>query len=216
MNSQKELAVEERTVSGKQVKRLRKQGIVPANMFGHDQPSVSLQVNSLVLQRALAHGGKDAILLLKVGDRPGVPVLIKKIQHDVVSGAIDHVDFYRVNATEKLRTPIRLHFANESPLTSQGDVLVQRLLNEVMVECLPADLPATIQVDLSQLAVIDAVIRVGDLTTGPGVTVLTDPNEMVAAVHMQARREADEEADEKVEAEGTTPASPAGGGTERP
>jgi len=216
MNNQMELAVEERTVTGKRVKQLRKNGVVPANMFGHGQPSVSLQVNRPVLQRVLAHGGKNVILLLKVGDRPGVPVLIKKVELDVVSGAIDHVDFYMVNATVKLRTQIRLHFFNESGASSQGDVLVQRLLNDVTVECLPADLPASVQVDLSMLSELDAVIRVGDLAVGSGVTILTDHNELVAAVHLQAHLEKDEEPDGKAEGVAATPGTPAGGVTERP
>ncbi len=215
MSNQMELAVEERTVSGKQVKQLRKKGIVPANMFGHAQPSVSLQVDRQVLQRVLAHGGKNVILLLKVADRPGVPVLIKDVQRDVVSGAIDHVDFYMVNATEKLRTQIRLHFVNEATVASRADVLVQRPLNEVTVECLPADLPSAIQVDLSKLDEVDVVIRVGDLVVGPGVTILTDHNEIVAAVHLQAHLETPEEATAESAAGATTPAPPASGGAER-
>ena len=215
MSNQMELAVEERTVSGKQVKQLRKKGIVPANMFGHAQPSVSLQVDRQVLQRVLAHGGKNVILLLKVADRPGVPVLIKDVQRDVVSGAIDHVDFYMVNATEKLRTQIRLHFVNEATVASRADVLVQRPLNEVTVECLPADLPSAIQVDLSKLDEVDVVIRVGDLAVGPGVTILTDHNEIVAAVHLQAHLETPEEAGAESAAGATAPAPPASGGTER-
>ena len=215
MSNQMELAVEERTVSGKQVKQLRKKGIVPANMFGHAQPSVPLQVDRQVLQRVLAHGGKNVILLLKVADRPGVPVLIKDVQRDVVSGAIDHVDFYMVNATEKLRTQIRLHFVNEATVASRADVLVQRPLNEVTVECLPADLPSAIQVDLSKLDEVDVVIRVGDLAVGPGVTILTDHNEIVAAVHLQAHLETPEEATAESAAGATAPAPPASGGTER-
>jgi large subunit ribosomal protein L25 len=216
MSSQLEMAVEERTISGKHVRQLRKRGIVPANMFGHNQPSMSLQVNTLVLQKVLSHGGKNAVLLLKVGDRPGVPVLIKNVQHDVVSGAIDHVDFYMVNATEKLKTQIRLHFVNEAGAASQADVLVQRPLNEVMVECLPADLPAAILVDLSMLSEVGAVIRVGDLAVGPGVTILTDHNELVAAVHLQARLEKVEEVEGKAEAPGVADDAAAGGKADRP
>ncbi len=216
MTTQLELAVQERAVSGKQVKQLRKKGIVPANMFGHDQPSVSLQVNKLVLQKVLAHGGKAAILLLKVDDRAGIPVLIKNVQHHVVSGEIDHVDFYRVKASEKLKTAIRLHFVNESGAASQGDVLVQRPLNEVMVECFPADLPASIQVDLSRLADIGSVIRVGDLAAGTGVTILTDHNELVAAVHLQARLEKADATDEKAETSASAGTPTTGSGTDRP
>lgn len=210
MSNQMELAVEERVVSGKQVKQLRRKGIVPANMFGHGQSSMALQVDKLVLKRVLSHGGNDVILLLKVGNRPGVPVLIKNVQRGVVSGDIEHVDFYVVNATEKLRTAIRLHFVNEAGAASQGDVLVQRPLNEVMVECLPADLPSSIQVDLSKLTELDAAIRVGDLTVGPGVTILTDHKELVAAVHLQAHLEKDEETEAKDQASSGAPTGPAG------
>ncbi|MHB0871782.1 MAG: 50S ribosomal protein L25 [Chloroflexota bacterium] len=215
MSNQMELAVEERTASGKQVRQLRKRGIVPANLFGRHLPSMSLQVNGLTLQKLLAHGGKDVILLLKVGDRPAVPALIKKVEHATVSGTIEHVDFYLVNAAEKLRTQIRLQFVNEAGAASQGDVLVQRPLNEVTVECLPADLPAAIQVDLSMLSELDATIRVRDLAVGPGVTILTDQNETVAAVHLQAHLEKTEDTDGKAEAGAATPGTTAGGGTER-
>lgn len=211
MNNQLELAVEERSIAGKQVKQLRKKGFVPANMFGHNQPSLSVQVNRLVLQKLLSHGGKNAVLMLKVGDRPGVPVLMRHVQYNPISGAIEHVDFYMVNATEKLKTQIRLHFINEAGAASSADVLVQRPLNEVSVECLPADLPASIQVDLSMLSEVDAVIRVGDLVVGPGVTILTDHNEMVAVVHLQAHLEKDEETDTKTESAADAPAAPAAG-----
>ncbi len=210
MTNQMELAVEERVVSGKQVRQLRKRDIVPANMLGHDRPSVSLQVNRLVLQKVLARGGKNVILMLKVGDQPAVPVQMRHVQYNPISGGVEHVDFYMVNATEKLRTQIRLHFVNEAGAAAQADVLVQRPLNEVTVECLPADLPAGIQVDLSRLSEIDAVIRVGDLTVGPGVTILTDHNELVAAVHLQAHLERDAGTDAKDEASGAAPAGPAG------
>lgn len=186
MSSQLELAVEERTVSGKQVKRLRQQGIVPANMYGRDQPSVPLQVNSVTLQRLFGQGGHNVILLLKVGNQPAVQALIKQVHHNPRGGEIAHVDFYRVAATEKLKTHVQLHFVNEVRSPSLGDVTVLRALNEVMVECLPGDLPAAIQVDLSQLREVGAVIRVVDLTVAPGVTILTDHNETVAGVHQRA------------------------------
>ncbi|MBI2862977.1 MAG: hypothetical protein HYX94_00240 [Chloroflexi bacterium] len=74
-------------VSGKNVKRLRRQGIVPANIYGRNQSSMSLQLNSLVLQKLLARGGKDAILALKVGDKPVVQALIKQVQRSLFDPA---------------------------------------------------------------------------------------------------------------------------------
>jgi large subunit ribosomal protein L25 len=185
MSNQLELAVEERTVFGKQVKRLRQQGIVPANMYGRHQQSVSLQVNSQALQKLLSSGGAKVILSLKVGNQPPVQALIKQVHHNPCRGEIIHVDFFRVKATDTLKTSVNLHFINEPSAGSLNGGSVLRTMNEVMVECLPADLPPGIQVDLSGLLDVGDVIRVGDLPVGPGVTILTDHNEIVAVVHRQ-------------------------------
>jgi len=84
-------------------------------------------------------------------------------------------------------------------------MMVLRPLNEVMVECLPADLPSSIQVDLSRLTEVGAVIRVGDLTVDPGVTILTDHSEMVAGLHQRAVEKV-EEPEVKAEAVVAAPA----------
>ena len=204
MSDQLELVVEERVVSGKQVKRLRHQGIVPANMYGHNLSSVSLQVTGKALHGALDHGGNDVILSLKVGNQPAVQALIKKVQRNPISGEAIHVDFYRVAAAETLKARVRLHFTNEDAATSLGGVSARRSLNEVTVECLPGDLPAAIDVDLSPLKEAGAMIRVGDLTVGPGVTILADPNDMVAGMHRQAVADNEETVEEKTEAVAVT------------
>ncbi|MCL4371638.1 MAG: 50S ribosomal protein L25 [Chloroflexi bacterium] len=211
MSSQLELAAEERAVSGKgQLRQLRHQGMVPANVYGGHQPSVSLQVNGVAFQKLLGHGGNTVILSLKVGTQPAVQALIKQVQHDPRGGGITHVDFYRVAATEKLKTSVQLQFINEAGAASLSDITVLRPLNEVMVECLPGDLPAAIQVDLSELKEVGAVIRVGNLVVGPGVTILTDHGEMVAGLHQRTPTEKAEGVEAKAE---TAPAAgtPAGG-----
>ena len=201
MSNQLDLVVEDRVIVGKQVKRLRQKGIVPANMYGHNQTSVPLQVTSKALQGVLALGGNNVILSLKLGNQPTVQTLIKKVQRNPVSGETIHVDFYRVAATETLKTHVPLHFINENVATGLGGVTMLRSLNEVMVECLPGDLPASIEVDLSPLKEVGAMIRVGNLTVGPGVTILTDHNDMVAGLHRQAtaEKEAAPTAEEKTE-----------------
>lgn len=121
------------------------------------------------------------------------------------------MEFHRVAIQEKLGTHVRLHFVNEAGVATLSNVSVLRSLSEVMVECLPADLPNNIEVDLSQLTELGAMIRVGNLTVGPGVTILTDHNDMVAGVHQQAHME-------KVEGAEAVPAASetvARSGTER-
>lgn len=206
MSNQVELAAELRTVSGKsRLKELRRHGNIPATMYGPGHPSIMLQVKSTALEKLLGHGGKAVMLSLKVGDEPGVQALIQQLQHDPLSGAITHVDFYRLTATAKLKTHVPIHFINEPTAAGMGDMMVLRSLTEVLVECLPADLPGEIDVDLSLLNEPKAVIRVGDLPVGPGVTILTDPSEVVAGLHQRAV-EVEEEAEEKAEAEAEAPA----------
>ncbi|MCL4465300.1 MAG: 50S ribosomal protein L25 [Chloroflexi bacterium] len=205
MREQRELTVEERIVSAPQMRRLRHEGIVPANIYGQSQPSLALQVDGIVLQRLLARGGSN-VIQLKVGDKPAVQALIKKVQRDPVSGKTIHVDFLRVAASEKMKARVQLHFFNEARTGGGGQGIVSRPLNEVMVECLPAALPANIQVDLSTLREIGSAIRVGDLVVGPGVTVTTDHNELVAALHQQVRGEKAEGVEGKVEAVAAAPA----------
>ncbi len=209
-----ELAVDERTVSGKRARRLRQQGIIPANVYGQNLPSLPLQVNGLALEKLLGHGGAKVILSLKVGNEAPIQAMIKEVHHDPRGGAITHVDFYRVAATEKLKSHIQLHFVNEVRAADLDDVVVFRPLNEVVVECVPGDLPATIQVDLSRLRQVGDVIRVGDLAVGPGVTILTDHNELVAGVHPRPTKEKAEVVEGKAEVPVAGPGTPAGG-TER-
>ncbi len=212
MSKQLELVAEERVVLGKQVGRLRRQGIVPANMYGQDLPSVALQVNAMSLRKLLARGGNN-VISLKVGSQPAVQALIKQVQRNAITDQTTHVDFYLVAATEKLKTHVQLHFVNEARTAGLANVTVLRSLNEVLVECLPADLPDNIVVDLSSLSEVGAVIRVGDLAVGPAVTIVTDHHDMVAGVHQQARLEKVEGVEGKAESAMTAPATPSAGET---
>lgn len=185
MNNQME--ARERVISGKGVKKLRRQGIVPASLYGQNEPSALLEIDRAVLRKTLDQGHGNGVLSLKVGSRPPVQAIIKQMQRNGTTGEILHVDFYRVMAAEMLKTHVQLHFVNE-PAGLKGGT-VTRLLNEVMVECLPADMPNSIEVDLSDLNDDGAVVRVGNLNVGPRVTILNDHNDVVAGVHRNARAE---------------------------
>ena len=212
MSKQLELAAEERVVLGKHLGRLRRQGMVPANMYGHNVPSVALQVSATSLRKLLARGGNN-VISLKVGSQPAVQALIKQVQSNFITDETIHVDFYQVAAVEKLKTHVRLRYVNEARTASLANVTVLRSLSEVMVECLPADLPDNIEVDLSSLSEVGAVIRVGDLTVGPAVTIVTGHNDMVAGVHQKARAEKVEGVEETAEAAMTAPATLSAGKT---
>ena len=204
MGSKLELAVDERAVSASEVRRLRREGIVPANMYGHNQSSVPLQVDGKVLERLLERGGSKGILLLKIGDQPAVQALIKKVDYNPISSKPTHVEFYRVSATQMLKTRVRLHFVNEAAGSLRG-MVVQRSLNEVMVESAPADLPNAIEVDLSGLRELGDMIRVRDLVVSPAVMIVTDPNDMVAGIQQTGAAEKTETAEKKLAVAASTP-----------
>jgi large subunit ribosomal protein L25 len=172
-----------RTTRGKQVKRLRAGGWIPAVVYGADMPAKSIQVQERSLFTTLKESGSTTLINLFVGDEsePHV-VLAREIQRDVITGQLVHVDFYQVRLTETVKTMPRLEFVGESPLVKLGDAVLIHGMTEIEVECLPTDLINSIPVDVSVLERMDDNILVSDLPVPSGVTVLADPGDVVASV----------------------------------
>lgn len=178
-----ELAVQRRKVVGKQVRRLRREGWVPAVIYGHGVESLPIQVDQHDLRRALAQVGLSHLITLRLDEDQAPRVaLVRGVQQDVLKQDILHVDFLQIQMAEKIRTAIPLHLVGESPaVEQQGGILLQGA-NEVEVECLPDHLVDAIEVDLSRLMSLEQELRVVDLTVPAEVEVLTEPQEMVVRV----------------------------------
>lgn len=178
-----ELRTQARTTRGKQVKRLRADGWIPAVVYSADMPTKSIQVQERSLFMTLKEAGSTTLINLFVEDEsePHV-VLAREIQRDAITGQLVHVDFYQVRLTEMVKTMPRLEFVGESPLVKHGDAVMIHGMTEIEVECLPTDLIHSILVDVSVLERMDDNILVGDLPVPPGVTVLADPGDVVASV----------------------------------
>jgi large subunit ribosomal protein L25 len=191
---------EGRTIQGKQVKKLRLQGVVPAIMFGPGTTPKSIQISERELDRTLHHSG-SALLDLFIGDEAApYAVLVRDVQRHPITGRLQHVDFYRVNLTEKLRTTVALLFTGESPLVTGEDALLNRRLEELEVECLPADLPDHIAVDVSRLQSMHDEIKVADLVVSPKITILEDANAVVVSLQSGRASMVEEMAVPEVEA----------------
>lgn len=198
-----ELRAQPRTALRKKVRFLRRQGLTPANIYGHNLESKAVQLETESLLRTLRHIPRTALLSLYVeGEQTPRPVLIRHIQRHPTTDAILHIDLYQVSLTEKMRTEVPVHLVGTSPAVDDlGGVLVQEL-NTVQVECLPRDLPHAIEVDIGQLQSLNDSIHVRDLTLPPGVTFLTDPDVVVATVRpSEVRAEIEAEAAEEAVAE---------------
>jgi len=199
-----ELRTQSRTIHGKEVKQLRAEGWVPAVLYGPDTLSRSIQSERRSTLKALQLAGLTALIDLYVDDKPKpIVVLAREVQHEPLTGRLQHVDFYQVRLTEKVKTSPRLEIVGESPLVKSGGAVMVQILNEVEVECLPADLIGSIPVDVSALESVNDSVVIGDLPVPPGVTFLSHPNDIVVSLVLPriAREEEEEEMEAEMEAE---------------
>jgi large subunit ribosomal protein L25 len=196
--TQIELAVEPRSILGKKVKRLRGQGITPANVYGHGIPSQAVQVLTPDLARAIRAVGRNTMLQLHVeGERKRRPVFVRTVQRDPITDELLHIDFYQVSLKEKIRIEVPLVIVGEAPAVSIHHGILLQSVNVVTMEGLPGDLPTHIEVDVSGLEEIDDAVHLKDLDISPDVTVLAEPELVVAKV--AAPRLVEEEVEEELE-----------------
>ncbi|HZU07885.1 MAG TPA: 50S ribosomal protein L25 [Chloroflexota bacterium] len=203
-----ELRAERRAILGKKVRRLRQQGLLPANLYGPGLASVPLQLPLREAEALLRRVTPTTLLALAVDGEGTRQVLVREVQRHPVTDRLLHIDFYAVPVDEPVRTEVPLHFVGEAPAVAElGGTLVHNL-EALEIECLPRDLPSRIDVDLSALRTLHDVLHVRDLALPPGVTVLT-PGEtpVVTVVPPTVEEEA------AVEAAPTEPVEPASGGT---
>ncbi len=198
-----ELQATSREILGGKVKFLRRQGIVPVHLFGHDVESAALQCDAAQLKRALAQAGKTRLISLKLGKAKGPRnVVVREIQRDSLTGELLHVDFYQVRMAEEIKVEVPIVLVGEAPaLKSKENILLQEL-NSLSIECLPDQIPASVELDLSSLTEAEQAIHVRDITLDEGVTVLNDPQHMVVKISLRHVEKVEEEVavEEAVEA----------------
>ena len=197
-----ELRSETRTTHGKKVKHLRAANLIPAVVCGHDIATQSIQVEGRALSKALQEAGSTTLIDLFIGEgaEPHV-VLAREIQRDSLNGRLIHVDFYEVRLTEKVKTMPRLEFVGESPLAKSGAGVLLHAMTSLEIECLPTELINSIEVDVSTLKAFDDNILVRDLSVPDSVTILADPDDVVASVVPARKAEVEEGEEEGVERE---------------
>ena len=191
------LQATQRNVTGKQVKVLRRQGRLPAVLYGRSFNPIPVSLDFHEANRVLPGITSSHLVEVEVdGERH--TVLVREKQYHPVLGRIIHVDFMAVSMTEKLRANVSIHLEGESPAVRDLNAVLVTGVEEVEVECLPKDLPERILVDVSSLGEIGAVIRVRDIYLSSEIRVLTDLDEMVVLITAPAAEEV-EEVEEVVE-----------------
>src|SRR5579872_651786 len=178
-----ELAVSRREAVGKAAKRLRKAGIIPANIFGHHEPSLAIQLDAVAFERVRrAHGARGIISLRVAGDSHPHTALIRHVERDPISDKILHIDFFRVSMSERITMKTPLHLTGEAPAVKLENGVLLHLLDTLEIECRASDIPESLSVDVSSMTAIDDIIYAKDVPLPKNLTLITAPDEPVAKV----------------------------------
>ncbi len=187
------LDAEKREVIGKKVKVLRREGKLPAVIYGYGVDAMPIVLNYRTTSRVLSKAESSSLIILKL-DGKEYPTLVREKQWDYIKRSLLHVDFQVVSMTEKIAAMVRVVLVGTAPAVSSFGAILISGLHEVEIEALPADLPESLEVDISGLENIGDTVLIRDLELPEQLTVLNDPNSMLA-VTSAMEEEIVEEAD---------------------
>ena len=185
-----------RQVTGKQVRALRRAGLLPAVIYGRHIQPLAISLDTKEASHVLPGLTRSSLVVLDV---EGVKhtTLVRERQRHPVTGYLVHVDFNAISMTELLRATVAVIHRGEAPAIKNYDGILVSGVEEVEVECYPADLPENIVIELDSLQEIGDAIYVRDILPPPRVTILTDTDEMLVLITAQEAEV--EEVEEEIE-----------------
>ncbi|MBN2045413.1 MAG: 50S ribosomal protein L25 [Anaerolineales bacterium] len=186
------LEASRRTVTGKKVKVLRREGKLPAIIYGKHMEPLPIMLDLRSTTKILRDVSQATVLTIDVEGEDHT-VLVRDRQRGILTGAYEHIDFLEISMTETVRTQVNVFVEGTSPAEKEFGAIIMTGADSVEVEALPGDLPESLVVDVSSLESIGDTITVSDLVLPKGVEVLSDPTEMLAVVTMPAAALAEEE-----------------------
>ena len=183
-----------RKITGRKVKTLRKEGLIPANIYGKKVKSQAIQVMALDFKKAYEEAGETGLISLKVQGEKGKAedraVLVSNVQIDPLSDAAVHVDFRQVDLKEKVTASVPVELVGESPAEKGSLGTVVQYIDEIEVEALPTDLPEKFEVDASGLTEVDQAVFVSDLKYDKAkVEIKNDSGEIIVKVEPPQKEE---------------------------
>lgn len=200
MAKREKLSVEPRTIFGKQLKKLRREGILPGNVYGKDFKSTAVQVSYTDFNDVFSKAGSTNVIDLELNGKKH-PVLIYNLAINTLTNDPIHADFFIVNLKEKITSQVPVVAEGEPTAVSEKKGVLLQLLNEVEIEALPTELPESLSVDVSGMAEVDDQINIEDVKAPEGVTVLNEPSQGVFKIgELVTQEAAEQEAQEEAEA----------------
>ena len=179
------LELQARELLGKKVGRLRRAGIVPVHLYGPAIESRSLQCTGPVLIKALAEAGASSPITVTIDGESGSHVAFaREIQWDPRRDTVLHVDLMAADVSRPVTAQVPVTLTGEAPGATRSGGYVSQQVFDVQVSALPLEMPGQIEIDLSTMTDPNSVLRTGDIDLPVGVTLLTDPEEMVARVEV--------------------------------
>ncbi len=183
-----ELAVKTRELLGRRVKSLRREGFIPAELYGHNFTNRHLSVPAGEFSKVFKEAGESVIINLLI-DNEKIPVLIQEVIFNPINDAITHIDFYQINMDELITASVSLDFIGQSPAIKEKKGILVKSMHEIEVEALPVNLPSKIEVDISVVRDLGKSIYVKDLKVPSGAKFLVDESTVVATIAEPVKEE---------------------------
>jgi large subunit ribosomal protein L25 len=198
MADRMKLEFENRTLTGKKVNRLRREGLLPATVYGKGVGPFTVQLPARAFNDAYRRAGRTGLIDLAIPGQSGVSAFVHALQRHPVTRAIQHVDFLAVDLRVEVTVDVPVHIVGEPELVRRGDAILNQPVTVLAVHALPADIPSFIEVDISSLDSFDKSIHVSDITLPTEGTIVTPADELVVSL-APARVEEEEVVEEEAE-----------------
>ena len=177
------LKLDERTLTGKKVRRLRRQGITPVHVYGAGINPANLQVDDRTLNRLLPQVGSNIPISVEYEGQDGEYIcFVREIQRHPVTEAVIHVDFLRVDITQTVAAEVPINLFGASPAVTQMAGTLLQNIQSLSIEALPMNMPAEVTVDISGLVDFDSTLSVSDVEVPGNVTVLNELEDVIVRV----------------------------------
>lgn len=194
------LVVQKREETGKKLKKLREEKMIPGIIYGKEAKNLPVKVDYKKFKETYKIVGESSILNLKIeGENKEYPVLIREVQKDPLTENIIHVDFYQLPMNKEVGVTVPFEFEGVAPAEKERGAILVKNLHEIEIKALPKNLIHSIKIDLSSLKNIDDEIRIKDLKLPEGVKIEADPEEIIVVAIAPKEEKIEEEVVQKPE-----------------
>lgn len=184
---------------GKNLDSFRKQGLIPAVVYGHKVKPRNLWVNNLDFKRIFDEAGESTVIELEIGEKEKVNTLIHDTQNDPLTGNFSHIDFFQIRMDEEIETEVPIEFFGESQAIKESGGILVKNMDSIAVKCLPGDLPHEFRVDIAKIKTFEDHFKISDLEIPEKVEILDEMDAVIALVAPPRTEEEMASLEEKVE-----------------